>query len=116
MEVREIDHTAPASMRWWAHKEGKTMKTKIEKISNREVRLAYTDDGDNVERIFWIPSTESGRGYVRERTASGNDPQVCDALFHRGNTLTATPETLLQTIRREWKAWRREMAKLNEET
>lgn len=56
-------------------------------------------------REFHIPHTASGIGYVREGSNLG--PQVCEGLVHRGNTLSATPEGLLQVIRREWRKYRR---------
>lgn len=34
-------------------------------------------------------------------------PQVCDGLLHSGSTLRATPESLLATIKSEWRRWKR---------
>ena len=55
-------------------------------------------------REYHIPYTSNGNGYVRESSNSG--PQVCDGLAHSGSTLTATPETLLSVIKREWNKYR----------
>lgn len=55
-------------------------------------------------REFHIPHTTSGEGYVREGSNMGY--QVCDGLTHSGNTLRATPETLISVIRREWRKYR----------
>ena len=64
----------------------------------------HTPNG--VTRTFCIPYTlSSGEGYVREGDNMG--PQVCDGLTHRGNTLRATPESLLPIIRAEWRRWKR---------
>lgn len=56
-------------------------------------------------REFHIPYTSSGEGYIREGSNMG--PQVCDGLVHRGNTLSATPDTLINVIRREWRKYRK---------
>lgn len=85
-------------------------RTTISETGNREVTLSYTNlDGDRIDRVFWIPMTSSGNAYIRERVRPNraNDPQVCDALYGTGNTLSATPETLIEVIRREWRARRR---------
>ena len=56
--------------------------------------------------LFWIPYTSSGLGYVRvtqKRFHSADDRQVCERLYGDGNTLMATPETLLTVIKREYR-------------
>lgn len=55
-------------------------------------------------RAFHIPFVTSGKGYVREGSNMG--PQVCAGLIHRGSTLTASAETLLDVIRAEWRVYR----------
>lgn len=60
---------------------------------------------NGVTRVFSIPYTSSGEGYVREGDNMG--PQVCEGLVHRGNTLRATPESLLPLIKSEWRKWKR---------
>jgi hypothetical protein len=89
------------------------MRASIRQIHRREVRLSYTTlNGDRISRTFWVPDTTSGHTYVRERVdpqyaRSQTDPQVCDGLYSNGSTLTATPETLLAVIRREWRVFKR---------
>jgi len=77
-------------------------------------KLFSADFDTPVERIFWVPS---GGGYVRDVSEQPGTlgPQVCEYLDSRGNTLTATPETLGRIVRRELakrRAWlKREMAR-----
>lgn len=78
------------------------MKARIEQIARREVSLT---DPDGKITVYWIPHTSGGRGYVRTRT--NNPLQVCEQLANTGKTLTATPETLITIIRREWQRKRR---------
>lgn len=52
-------------------------------------------------REFWVPQTAGGLAYVREGSFSG--PQVCGRLQRTGDTLRASPSTLLAVIRREWR-------------
>jgi hypothetical protein len=75
------------------------MKTKIT-YSHDTVTIAYTNIwGDRISRTFWVPATG---GYVRE-----GSQQVCRKLSTRGDTLMSTRATLLDDIRREYRAMRR---------
>lgn len=67
--------------------------------------VTLTQPNGKVRSFHIIPNTSSGEGYVREGSNMG--PQVCDGLVGRGNTLRATPETLLTIIRREWRKYRK---------
>ena len=62
--------------------------------SNNYVTL--TVDGEETD--YFVPN---GGGYVRINDAAQRFPQVCELLSDRGNTLTATPDTLLALIRTE---------------
>lgn len=78
-------------------------RTTITKTGDYSVTLKGIDPltGEPIEKEFWIP--RSG-GYIRDE----NDRQVCAALSTRGNTLDAKDgDSLLQTIREEWAAYRR---------
>ena len=67
-------------------------------------RTVVLTQPDGMQRKFCIPRTASGDGYVREGSNVGF--QVCRGLSHGGSALTATPATLLDVIRREWRACR----------
>lgn len=83
-------------------------RTTIKLTGNTEVTLTAIDPitGDQIERVFWIPSNG---GYVREGARhTANDKQVCVGLSRTGNTLTAADGSdLIATIRREWAAYRK---------
>lgn len=65
------------------------------------VTVSHDDEfGERVSTTYFVPM--SG-GHVRIYDAAGRHPQVCVGLSSRGNTLTATPETLPAVIRREWR-------------
>ena len=84
-------------------------RASIRQTEWNEVTLEYSEeDGGGEEkrhrRVFWVPMTSSGVGYVREgQHHSGNDSQVCDALYGTGNTLRSSPDGLLGLIRHEWR-------------
>ena len=63
--------------------------------------VLHPDPRAEVEHVeeYWIPKTESGWGYIR----NGDYRQASYRLSTRGHPLQATPETLLQIIRREHK-------------
>lgn len=68
------------------------------------VELKYTEDGQRVSREFFVRSR--GVGYVLEVRA-GRDVQVCERLYSTGHALSARPDSLLATIKREWRSRRR---------
>ncbi len=82
-------------------------RTRIRQTDPTIVALTYVDpdDGRAHTREFWAP--RSG-GHVRElnprQPGYAADPQVCERLSHRGNTLRVDdPATeLLPLIRAEW--------------
>lgn len=79
------------------------MKTRIT-LDLHDVTVERDDPytGERTSTTYFVPSTLNGSpGYVRIRDKAGRYPQVCDHLGSRGETLTATPETLLAVIRRE---------------
>lgn len=84
------------------------MKTSITQDSNGYVTISYDDaiSGARITTTYFAPRSSSGKaGYVK--IADGrNYPQVCEGLASTGNTLTATPETLLSVIRREYRKMR----------
>ena len=79
------------------------MKTKFE--SRDYGRCVVLTQTNGRVREFHIPYTSGGGGYIREGSNMG--PQVCDGLVHRGNTLTATPDSLLSVIHGEWRKYRK---------
>ena len=91
-----------------------TENRRIWQTSDGSIRLRYTDDfGDTSVREFWVPS---GGGYVREvdtKRPGTLGAQVCERLESRGNTLSATRETLLDLIRREYRRAMTAMAQRN---
>lgn len=72
-------------------------RTKIYQVGSSV--LLVTPDGES--REFY-----SSGEYLRERRKPpySDNSQVCDGLFHRGNTVRATPSNILAVIRREWRA------------
>ena len=73
------------------------------------VELEYHDrfSGEDVSRVFWVPT---GGGHVRQTTWKRPGvlgDQVCERLSSRGHTLWATPDTLSAVIRREYRRMRR---------
>ena len=83
------------------------MKTTIKQTGPREVTLSYEDPFNGpVSREFFCPSAGA---YVREWDARRKEwnQNVCAGLANTGWTLTATPETLLAVVRREWRQNRR---------
>lgn len=73
-------------------------------VSDRGRCLTLTTP-EGLVRRFFIPTTSSGVAYIREDSYSG--PQVCSWLLNTGSTLSASPDTLLDVIRREWRRRRR---------
>ena len=76
------------------------MKAVIRQTGTNEVTLQQDSPwGGPRETIkYYVPH---GGGYVRQRSRSGNDPQVCEMLANSGSTLEAKPDTLLALIRAE---------------
>ena len=73
-----------------------------------QVHLTYHDrfTGEDVTRTFCV---HGSGGYVREHNwAPGGvlDGQVCERLSSSGHTLWATPASLAQVIRHEYKRMR----------
>ncbi len=61
------------------------------------------DFGRDIVREFWVPSKG---GYVREIDVAHPGTlgqQVCNRLSHQGSTLSATRDSLLDLIRREYR-------------
>lgn len=82
------------------------MTTKRAKFEVRDFgRCVVLTQPNGRVREFHIPHTTSGTGYVREGSNMGQ--QVCDGLFRRGDTLTASDKNLLEVIRREWRVYKR---------
>lgn len=82
-------------------------KTTITQPQPGYVTLQYDGGVEGlITRQFMVP--RSG-GFVREMR-SGDWKQVCAGLSRTGPTLTATPETLLALIRKEWRVYRLAMA------
>jgi hypothetical protein len=73
-----------------------------------DVVIEYYDDLEDrrVRRRFSAPLQRVG--YVREIFYNGDDGQVCERLYHTGNTLRASADTLPQVIRREWRKRQRQ--------
>ena len=81
------------------------MTTKRAKFEVRDYgRCVVLTQPNGRVREFHIPFTTSGTGYVREGSNMG--PQVCDGLFHSGDTLEASDKNLLDVIRREWRVYK----------
>ena len=79
-------------------------------------RMRLTDNGQTVELSYHDPDTGAYRtrtfyvppngGYVRQTTwgrPGTLGQQVCERLSSSGHTLTATPATLADVIRREYR-------------
>lgn len=84
------------------------MRTSITQDRQGYVALSYDDPviDDRVTMTFFCPPDG---GYVRLWTQDGRHPQVCDRLATRGSTLMApSRDALLDIIRREYRAMRRE--------
>lgn len=74
-----------------------------------DVTIEYDDatSGERVTETYFVPHSVSGQPmYVRIRDKAGRYPQVCAGLASTGSTLSATPQTLLSVIKREYKAMR----------
>jgi hypothetical protein len=85
-----------------------TTRTTIRQTSGNRVEISYTDAYTDERRVREFAVRSDGReGYVRE-----GDGQVCDGLCGSGNTLMATCDNLMATIRREYRAMRRHEAQL----
>lgn len=81
-------------------------RTTIRLTAPGYVEMAYTDElGERVERTF-TARLDGERGYVHEEMAGGDRRQVCERLHSQGPTLTASADTLLSVIRREYRAQR----------
>lgn len=88
------------------------MRAKIRQIDTNYVQISYNDRTDSrVTREFYVPV--SG-GYVRETALYSNgcerenhNAQVCVGLNPIGRALEAHPDTLLDTIRAEYRRMRR---------
>jgi hypothetical protein len=79
-------------------------RTKITRTDRNYVRLEALDPftGDPIVREFRCPDVSRGSfSYVWE-----GDKQVCSGLSRMGATLRATPTTLVDVIRAEWRAYR----------
>ena len=93
------------------HRGEMKMKMKLTVRDNTIVDLAYDDvEGERIERMFMVPGTESGVGYVHE-WVRGEWTQVCKRLYCSGSTLRSTKEDLPELIRREYRAMRRDEKK-----
>jgi hypothetical protein len=76
-------------------------RAKFTRVSDRIVTIEYDDyKGDRVTREYTISHTRTGEAYVRDPDGR----QVCQALRGVGNPLTATPSTLIEVIRAEYRA------------
>ena len=66
-----------------------------------QVEMTLTSDTATpvAHRTYSVPTNG---GYIRDQ----HGRQVCHHLNYRGETLTATPATLLAVVRREWAARR----------
>ena len=80
------------------------MRARFTIMSDGTVSVIYSDVlGVRLNRQFFCPVEG---GYVRERMV--NDyTQVCERLSHTGHTLMSTRGTLLNDIRREYRAMKR---------
>lgn len=79
------------------------MKTKFT-AKNNEVSLTWKNPiTEEIETAtYFVPYLSDDKlGYVRLRIK--NSPQICERLSGSGNTLMATPKTLLSVIKREHK-------------
>lgn len=91
------------------------MRTRFTCDPRYQNRATVTADhpwnGTRIETTYFCPG--HGAGYVRVDDAACRFPQVCERLSGTGSTLTASPETLLSVIRREYRRSRRaEVARL----
>jgi len=83
------------------------MRTKFTQTTNG-VTLNYTgENGDNVERCFFVSGNNPHGSYVREWTERGEARLVCERLSQLGATLISTHDGLMTLIKREWNAARR---------
>ena len=76
------------------------MRAKIT-VAGNEVTAERDDpvSGERTTTCYYVPH---GGGHVRIRAPFGREArQVCNGLYERGPTLTATVETLPAVIRRE---------------
>jgi hypothetical protein len=73
------------------------MKTQIKQLSNGDVSVSLDQMGERVTEVFTCPTAG---GYVR--TSKGR--QVCKRLSWQGSTISASADTLLAVIRREYKS------------
>lgn len=88
------------------------MRAVIRQTTPGYVQISYDNwTGSRVTREFYVPT--SG-GYAREwalspsgRERENHNAQVCVGLNRLGKTLEAHPETLLDTIRAEYRRMRR---------
>lgn len=80
------------------------MKTRIYQ-SDLNTVIVETNDEDGLTRTaYFVPRNG---GYVRIRTESGDNPQVCKGLSGFGSTLECSdPNNLLSLIRREYRRGR----------
>jgi hypothetical protein len=70
--------------------------------NNVTVERANPSTGEHECTTYFVPYLSGGKsGYVRVRDTAGRYPQVCEKLYSTGNTLMATPSTLLDVIRSE---------------
>lgn len=86
------------------------MRTKIQLHSDGMVSLYYYDVlfGDMTTRKFIVPGgNDDNYKYVREYMC-GHTIQVCKRLAPTGTAISSTRNNLLDTIRREYRAMRRD--------
>jgi hypothetical protein len=95
----------PATFR--AATEGTKQMTKARIFQDgNEVVLA----AEGTERRFWVAPRGGVVREVTDQRPGALGREVCGALGLRGYTLSATPDTLLPLIRREWAKARRVVA------
>ena len=91
-------------------------RTRIKTDEHGAVLLTAEDGwGETVTRRFYVRSAEQP-GYVRQGDGDPSDPQVCEMLSSRGQTLHCSRAALLVVVRREWsraRRWRQQQERLS---
>ena len=81
-------------------------RTTITRTGHNYVTLTGVDpfDGQPINWTFMCANVSGryGSAYVRN---ADTGKQVCEGLSHMGPTLTATPDTLVDVIRKEWRKY-----------
>jgi hypothetical protein len=86
------------------------MRTKIFQEQTDVVVVEKNPITDEIETTTYFCPVNGG--YVRIRDRDGRYPQVCDRLASTGSTLSSpTRDALISVIRREYRAYRRMMAR-----